>query len=68
MSTKSTIVLSDDNEHVYYDCYDDTINIEVDVKNIVEHGVCDDGYYISIKASSDLGKQLLELAHKGGVL
>ncbi len=59
MSTKSTIILSEDNEHIYQDCSDNTINIEVDNKNLVEFGKCDNGVFLSFKEDSDLGRQFM---------
>lgn len=61
MSTKATILLSENDEHWFQDSSDRTINLEIGA----EHRVTPDGeggYFIEIKEDSALGRAILELA------
>jgi len=62
MSTKSTVILTEDNEHIYYEGNDMSYVMEFDKKNIdilINDDI--DGLVISIKEGSDLYKQLKKL-------
>jgi hypothetical protein len=48
MSTKSTIILTDDNEHWYHDCIDDELTLEFSKKNIRIETNDEDDLVISI--------------------
>ena len=71
MSTKSTIILSKDNEHWYDDCnaphYEDgkfkgnDVTIEIDHKNIVERYENEDGICIVLRGDCDLAIQLQKI-------
>lgn len=82
MSTKSTIILSKDNEHWYSDCsaprgkivngqvaeyYGDDITLEIDKSNIVDKDEDSDTVYIVIRGDSDLARQLSALAFKNPI-
>lgn len=83
MSTKSTIILSKDNEHWYSDCaaprgtinkvtkanefIGDDITLEIDKANIVEKDEDLNYVYITIKGDSDLARQLSGLAFKNPI-
>lgn len=82
MSTKSTIILSKDNEHWYSDCsaprgkivngkvekyYGDDITLEIDKANIVEKVEDSDGMYIVIRGDSDLARKLSGLVFKSPI-
>lgn len=63
MSTKSSIFLTDDNEH----CYNETLKhdgdkfrlcIEINLKNIKSFEIADDILFLDIKGDSDLASCL----------
>jgi hypothetical protein len=60
MSTKSTIKLTSNNEHIYYDLDNNTLTIELDEFSIKE--VDDDIYnfYVDIDLSSEVGTYLMK--------
>ena len=61
MSTKSTVILTKDNEHIYYEMIDDSYVMEFDKKNI-EILIDDEiDLVISIKNGSDLYEQLRKI-------
>lgn len=55
MSTRSTIKLTKDNEHIHYDLQNGHITIEVDEKNIVDLDGEKSNFYVDIDISSELG-------------
>ncbi len=59
MSSKTSILLSNDNEHWYYDGMDHTYCLEIDK----QHKLITDeeGMFVEIKADSELGKAIAEL-------
>lgn len=77
MSTKSTIILSNDNEHWYDECaqprYKDgkfignDIVLEIDKSNIVEKDEDDNWVYITIRGDSDLAKRLARLKYNPAI-
>jgi hypothetical protein len=82
MSTKSTIILSKDNEHWYSDCaaprgkvvdgkvmeyYGDDITLEIDKANIVEKDEDSNYVYITIRGDSDLAKQLYRMKYTNSI-
>lgn len=83
MSTKSTIILSKDDEHWYSDCaaprgiinkvtratdyIGDDITLEISKSNIVEKDEDDNWVYITIKGDSDLARQLSGLAFRSPI-
>jgi len=54
MSTKSTIFLTNDNEHFYNECLDDSIVLEFDKENIEILTNNDDDLVVSVKKGSEL--------------
>lgn len=54
MSSKNTIFLTEDNEHCYHDCNDDTIVIELSKKNIEILLDDEDDFIIQVNSGSDL--------------
>lgn len=52
MSTKSTIILSDANEHWYHDCIDDTITLEIGREHAIE--IDEEGTFVTIKKGTAL--------------
>lgn len=59
MSSKSTIILTKDNEHIYYDHIDETICIEVRDLNLEEYYSPDDGddrHLFEIKCDTEIGR------------
>jgi len=66
MSTKSTILLTDDNEHWYFDCASvpDDIVLEFN-RGSVSISNDEDSFTITIKADSDLYKHALRSLMKG---
>lgn len=82
MSTKSTIILSKDDEHWYSDCaaprgiiikgepikhLGDDITLEISKSNIVEKDEDDNWVYITIRGDSDLARQLHDLVFKSPI-
>lgn len=77
MSTKSTIILSDDNEHWYDDCSQsrykegkfigNDITLEIDKSNIVEKDEDCETLYIVIKGDCDLAKRLHRLKYNPAI-
>ncbi len=62
MSTRATILLSDDNEHWYEDCSDNTINLEIEKKHLhSKPDRYDDSYLFVIKEGTALHKAISEL-------
>ena len=62
MSTKSTIILTDDNEHWYHDCTDNEITLEFSKKNIRIDANDDEDLVISItNLNSEIYKVLSKL-------
>lgn len=69
MSTKTSIIYTDDNEHIYTECssqekingilYDEII-MEFDKKNIIVYVEDDENLIIGIKPGSDLYFKLLK--------
>ena len=62
MSSKSTILLSNANEHWYHDCLDDTFNLEIDPEHDCEGD--EDGIFITIKKGTALHAAIEELWRK----
>lgn len=77
MSSKSTIILSKDNEHWYDDCNEsrykngkfigNDITIEINKSNIVDRIENSDGICIVIKGDCDLAKQLHRLKYNPAI-
>lgn len=83
MSTKSTIILSNDDEHWYSDCSSprgtinkitkanefigDDITLEISKSNIVEKDEDDNWVYITIRGDSDLAKRLHRLKYNPAI-
>lgn len=83
MSTKSTIILSKDDEHWYSDCsaprgtinkvtkehefIGDDITLEISKSNIVEKDEDANWVYVTIRGDSDLARQLSGLAFKSPI-
>ena len=67
MSTKSTVLLTDDNEHWYFDCSSvpDDIIIEIDKKNITILEDDEDNLIISIKPNTSLYEKVYRSFVKG---
>ena len=63
MSTKSTVILTEDNEHIYHECQDDSYVMEFSKKNIDIDINDDEELVISINPGSDLYQQIDELFH-----
>lgn len=67
MSTKSTILLSDKNEHWYHDCSDDSIILELDIRDPdrVDYWFSNDGedLCIKIEKGSHLWEEIMKLNH-----
>ena len=64
MSTKSTVILTEDNEHIYYEMNDMSYVMEFDKKNIDILIDDDVDLVISIKEGSDLHKRLKKIFHQ----
>jgi hypothetical protein len=66
MSTKSTIVLTEDNEHIYYEDTDNTIVIEISKENMVldESDLNPDNFYITIKDGTHLAECIQTMRDK----
>ena len=65
MSTKSTFILTGQNEHIYYDCSDDTINLEFE-KQHIDFEVLSDELRIEIKPGSELYDKLNAIFWQAG--
>jgi len=63
MSTKSTILLSNDNEHWYHDCSDDSIVLEFDKKNFTVLIDDADDFVIEVPNGRDLWEEIMKLNH-----
>ncbi len=62
MSTKNTILLSEDNEHWYHDCSDDSLVIEIHKKNYNYSAIYSDGSFsIRIPKGSSLWDEINKL-------
>jgi hypothetical protein len=60
MSTKSTIKLTSNNEHIYYDLDHNTLTIELDEYSIKELDGDIDNFYVDIDLSSEVGIYLMK--------
>ncbi len=60
MSTRSTIELTNKNEHIYYDLQNNTLTIELDEESIVESDTDLDNFYVNIDLSSEVGIYLMK--------
>ena len=60
MSTKNSIILTDDNEHWYHECLTDNIIIEIENTNLLDANFDWEGLTIEIKGDSHLGKILFQ--------
>ena len=63
MSTKSTVILTNDNEHIYHECIDDSYVLEFSKKNIDIDINDEEDLVISINPGSDLYSQIDKLFH-----
>ena len=63
MSTKSTILFSNDNEHWYHDCSDDSIVLEFDKKNFTVLIDDVDDFVIEVPNGRDLWEEIMKLNH-----
>ena len=63
MSTKSTVILSKDNEHIYHEMIDDSYVMEFAKKNIYIDIDDEEDLVIKIYEGSDLYNQLKKLFH-----
>lgn len=61
MSTKSSILLTKDNEHWYYECTDESITIEISKENIQADYSDKQDLVIEIKPNCDLWRYLMEI-------
>ena len=60
MSTKSTIKLTSNNEHIYYDLDNNTLTIELDEFSIKEVDGDIYNFYVDIDLSSEVGTYLMK--------
>ncbi len=60
MSTRSTIKLTENNEHIYYDLDNNTITIELDEYSITDKDTDLDNFYVDIDISSKVGIFLMQ--------
>ena len=60
MSTRSTIKLKSENEHIYYDLDHNTLTIELDKFSIKELDGDIDNFYVDIDLSSEVGIYLMK--------
>lgn len=67
MSTKTSILLTNQNEHWYYDCHDDTINIEINNKTIDSFERDSEQTFVSFKNDSELGVELSKIIKKNEI-
>jgi hypothetical protein len=60
MSTKNSIILTDDNEHWYHECLTDNIIIEIEDCNLLDVHWYGEDIRIEIRGDSHLGKILFQ--------
>ena len=63
MSSRGTILLTEDNEHFYHDCNDDTVILEFDGKNINIRCNDIDDLIVEIKPNNQLHKLFTLIQH-----